>query len=114
MRDDRARTRFHAGCPALFALARIGERLLGRALGDRNALQRDRQAGLVHHGEHAGHAAVLLADEETGGAAVVAIDHGAGRRGMNAELVLDRMGAGVVARTERAVWVEQELGYEKE
>src|SRR5215472_7413507 len=114
MRDNRARTSFHAGRPALFALTRVGERLLGRALGDRDALQPDRQARLVHHGEHAGHAAVLLADQEPGGAAVVAIDHGAGRRGMNAELVLDRMGAGVVALTERAVRVEQELGYQEE
>ena len=98
----------------MLALARVGERLLSRALGDRDALQRDRQAGLVHHGEHAGHAAVLLADKEAGGAAVVAVNHRAGRGGMNAELVLDRMGAGVVARAERAVGVEQELGYQKE
>src|SRR5262249_45988183 len=84
--------------PCLLARARVGERLLSRALGDRDALQRDRQAGLIHHGEHAGHATVLLADKEAGGAAVVAVNHGAGRRGMNAELVLDRMGAGVVAR----------------
>src|SRR5262245_33550448 len=49
MRDDRARASFHAGCAALFALAGISERLLGRALGDGDALQRDRQAGLVHH-----------------------------------------------------------------
>ena len=33
---------------------------------------------------------------------------------MNAELVLDRMGAGVIALTERAVGVEQKLGYQKE
>ena len=103
-----------AGGAALLALARIGERLLGRALGDRDALQRDREPRLVHHGEHAGHAAVLLADEEAGGAAAVAVDHGAGRGGVNAELVLDRMRARVVARAERAVGIEQELGDEKE
>src|SRR5258708_38835017 len=44
---------------------------------------------------------------------MVAVNDGAGRGGMNAELVLDRMGAGVVARAERAVGVEQELGYQK-
>ena len=33
---------------------------------------------------------------------------------MNAELVLDRMGAGIVAWAERAVGIEQELGYQKE
>src|SRR5262249_9985674 len=57
---------------------------------------------------------VLLADKKAGGAAVVAIDHGAGRGGVYAELVLDRMGAGVVALTGRAVGVEQELGHQKE
>ena len=114
MRDDRARARWRAARAALPALARIGERLLGRALGDGHALQPDRQPRLVHHGEHAGHAAVLLADEEAGGAAIVAVDHGAGGRGMDAELVLDRMRARVVARAERAVGIEQEFGHEEE
>ena len=50
---------------ALPALARVGERLLRRALGDADALQADREARLVHHREHAGHAAVLLADEDS-------------------------------------------------
>ena len=87
--------------PALLALARIGHRLLRRALGDRHALQADREPRAVHHGEHAGHALVFLADEEADGAAFVAVDHGAGGRGMNAELVLDRMRAHVVARAVR-------------
>ena len=90
---------------ALLALARIAKRLLQRALGDRHALQADRQPRPVHHGEHAGHALVLLADEVADRAAVIAIDHGAGGRGMDAELVLDRMRAHVIARA-----VRQELG----
>ena len=65
--------------------------LLGRALGDADALQADREARVVHHREHAGEAAVLLADQLADRAAVVAIDHRAGRRAVNAELVLDRM-----------------------
>ena len=40
MLDDRARAVRRAGRAALPALARIGERLLGRALGDGDALQR--------------------------------------------------------------------------
>ena len=48
---------------ALFALARIGERRLRRALGDADALEPDREARIVHHREHAIKAAVLLADE---------------------------------------------------
>ena len=86
---------------ALLALARISQRLLRRALGDADALQADGEAGAVHHREHAGHALVLFADEEADGAAVVAIDHGAGRRGMDAHLVLERMRAHVVARAVR-------------
>src|SRR5579875_3706254 len=82
---------------ALLALARIADRLLGRALGDRHALQADGKPRAIHHREHARHALVLFADEKTGRAALVAIDHGAGRRGVDAELVLDRMGAHIVA-----------------
>src|SRR5260370_35519027 len=88
-----------AGTPAL---ARVLHRLLGRGLGDRDALQADRKPRLVHHGEHARHAAILLADEETDGAALVAIDHRAGGRGAGAELVPERMGAHVVAWPRRA------------
>ena len=44
MRDDRARAGRRAGGAALPALARIGERLLRRALGDGDALQRRRRA----------------------------------------------------------------------
>ena len=97
MHDDRAHAVLHAGGAALLALARIGERLLGSALGDADALQRDREPRLVHHREHAGEAAVLLADQEAGGAALVAEHHGAGGRAVDAHLVLDRMRAHVVA-----------------
>ena len=114
MRDDRARAGWRAIGAALPAFARIGERLLGRTLGDRDPLQAHRKPRLVHHGEHAGHAAVLLADEEAGGAAAVAVDHGAGGRGVNAELVLDRMRARVVALPGRAVGVEQEFRHEEQ
>ena len=63
----------------------------------------------VHHGEHAGHALVFLADEEAHRAAVVAVDHGAGGRGMNAELVLDRMRAHIVAPA-----VRHHLGHQEQ
>ena len=114
MRDDGACAGLRAGRSALLALARVGERLLGGALGDRDALQRDRQAGMVHHRDHAGHAMVLFTDDEAGGAAAVAVDHGAGRGGVNAELVLDRMRADIVACAERAVGIGQEFGHEEE
>ena len=82
---------------ALLAFARIIHRLLRRQFRDRHALQADREPRAVHHREHAMHALVFFADEEAGGAAFVAIDHGAGGRGIDAELVLDRMRAHVVA-----------------
>ena len=85
-----------------------------RALGDRDTLEADRQARLVHHGEHAGHATVLLADEVASGAAAVAIDHGAGRRGVDAELVLDRVRPHVVAGAERAVGVARKFRYQEQ
>ena len=74
----------------------------------------DREPREVHHREHAGEAAILLADQIADRAAVIAIDHGAGRRGVDAELVLDRMRAHVVARAERAVGVHQEFRHEEE
>ena len=112
--DDRARARRRADGVALPALPRVGERLLGGALGDGDALQRHGEAGLVHHREHAGHAAVFLADQVADRAALVAEHHGAGRRGMDAELVLDRVRAHVVARARRAVRVEQEFRHQEQ
>jgi len=70
-----------------------------------DALHADRQPGIVHHGEHAIHAAVLLAEEIADGAAMIAVHHGAGGRAVDAELVLDRVAARVVERTQRAVSV---------
>ena len=61
-----------------------------------------------------GHAGIFFADQKAGRAAVVAEDHGAGRRAMDAELVLDRMGANVVARAERAVGIEQEFRHQEQ
>ena len=46
--------------------------------------------------------------------AAVAIDHGAGRRAVDAELVLDAGADDVVARAERAVGVGQELRHEEQ
>ena len=99
---------------ALLALARVGERLLRGALGNGDALQPDRQAGVVHHREHAGEAAIFLADEIADGAAMVAVDHGAGRRAVDAELVLDRVRAHVVALARRAVVLEQEFRHQEQ
>ena len=102
-----------AGDMPLPPLARISERMLGGGLGDRDPLEADRKPRPVHHGEHAGDAVVLLAHEVADRSALVAEHHGAGRRGMNAELVLDRLRAHVVALAERAVGVDQSLRHDK-
>ena len=97
MGGDRARRLGGADGLALAALLRVGERALGRGLGDADALQADIEPGRVHHREHAGQPLVLLADQPAGRAALVAERHGAGRRGVDAELVLDAGAAQVVA-----------------
>ena len=68
----------HAWPAALLALTCVGDGLLGRGFGNPEALKPDGKARIVHHGEHAGHAAVLVADQIGGGAAIVAEHHGAG------------------------------------
>jgi hypothetical protein len=115
MHDDRIRTVAGlADRAALAALLRKGQRLLVGAVGDPDAFEADAEAGLVHHREHAEHAAVFLADEVADRAAVVAHGHGAGRRGVHAELVLDAAGVDVVARTQRAVGIDQEFRNQKQ
>ncbi len=107
MLDDRAHA---AGAgAALAAFARISERLLIGLLADRHALQADAEPRRIHHHEHRRQAAVLLADQIGGCAARIAIDHHASRRSVNAELVLDRGAAQVVAAPERAVRIDQEF-----
>ena len=112
VRDDRRRS--VGACPALAALARIGMGLLRRALRDRHALQADRETRIVHHREHAVEPAVFLADQPAGRAAIVAVHHRAGRRAVNAELVLDRMAARIVARADRAVVVDEEFRHQEQ
>ena len=114
MLDDRARSGCRAERAALLALAGILQRLLRRPLGDADALQADREAGEVHHGEHAGEPAVLLADQVADRAAVIPVDHGAGGGGVNTELVLDGMGAHVVKAAKRAVLVDEHLGHQEQ
>ncbi len=57
MLDDRAVALADA---ALLAVVRVSQRLLRGAVGDRHALQADREARLVHHREHAGDARDFL------------------------------------------------------
>ena len=99
---------------ALAAFLREGQRLLIGAVGDADALEADAEPGLIHHREHAEHAAIFLADQVADGAALVAHGHGAGGGGMHAELVLDAARIDVVARAERAVGVDQEFRHQEQ
>ena len=102
-----------AGDAALHALARIGHCALVGAIGEADALHANAEAGEVHHHEHVLEAAILFADEVTDRAAVIA--EGENRRGarVDAELVLERHAAHVVARAEAAVGVHEELGHDE-
>ena len=95
---------------ALHALQRIAMRLLHGALGDGDAFEADVEAGVVHHGEHVFEAAIGLADQKAGRAALFAIGHHRRGTGVDAELVLDRGADDVVARAQRAVVIDQEFG----
>ena len=78
------------GRAALLALERKGQRRLIGALGDADALDADVEAGGVHHHEHRGQALIRLADQFGVG---VLVEHHAGRRSVDAELVLQPGGA---------------------
>ena len=91
------------------AFLREGQRLLIGAVGNADAFEADAEAGLVHHREHAEHAAIFLADQVADGAAVIAHRHGAGGGGVHAELVLDAGRIDVVACAERAVGIDHEF-----
>ena len=97
--------------PALQALARIGDRALIRRLGDRQALQPDVQARVVHHGEHRAHAAMRLAQQPAGRLLEA---HDARRRAVDAHLVLDPGAHEAVARPGRAISFRQELRHQEQ
>ncbi|MNQ76734.1 hypothetical protein D3C85_915820 [compost metagenome] len=100
-----------AGRAALQALAGVsGGGLIG-GFGAADALQADRQALVVHHGEHRRQALVGLADQPALG--TVEVDH-AGARGLDAHLVFDRAAAHGVARAQAAIGIDYHLGHQKQ
>src|SRR5208283_5788949 len=99
---------------ALASVFRVSERLLERALSDRDALDTDIQPCAVHHREHARKPPILLADKKASRAARIAINTRASGRGMDAEVVLQRGAMDIVARAKRTIGVDKKLRQVKE
>ena len=97
--------------PALAPVLGIDEGVLVSSFGDAHALDADRQSRGVHHHEHMGQALVRLADQFGGGAL---IGHDAGRRGVDAQLVLQPDGPERIARPQGPVLVQQIFGGEEQ
>ena len=99
---------------ALGAVMGEADRFLIRPVRNGNALHADRKTGCVHHDEHILQPAVLLADQITHRAAVVAKLQHRRRAGLDAQFMLNRHTPGVVARTERAIVVDHEFGHHEQ
>ena len=95
MLNDRAHARTGpARRAALRAVLGILDRLLRGGFSHSHALHADRKPGIVHHREHAGEALVFFPNKPADSAffiskLAVTIDHGAGWRAMDTELVFN-------------------------
>ena len=105
-RSDRAVQRTH-----LQAFPGIGQRALECGFAEAQTLHAAAEAGCVHHGEHAGQALVLLADQVA--ARAIQIDDGRGI-GLDAHLVFERAAEHGIAFAERTVCVDQELRHDEQ
>ena len=92
------------GCAALLALLAESKRLLERPLGDGDALDAHLQACGVHHDEHVRQALAQLADQ-FGPRAL--IEHHAGGRAVDTQLVLNGSCPEVVARPKISIRVQE-------
>ena len=100
---------------ALLALAGVAESVQVGRRRDRDALHPDADAGAVHEQEHLADAHVRLpADQETAALAILAEVQNRGRRGADAELVLDRGRDDVVGAGEAAVLLDPDLRHDEE
>ncbi len=100
-----------AGDRPLHTIPCIGQGLLVGALGNRYAFQAHPDAGVVHHGKHAGQAMVRCAHEIAEG---LVVSHHTGGTAVNPEFVLDRYRPDSVTLTETAVRMNQLLRHRKQ
>ena len=99
---------------ALLAVLGVGNRLLEGGVRDRARLHRTHDARLVHQLEHVDDAAAGLADHVAIGGRPVAERQLAGRRAVDAHLVLDALDVGVVEIARGAIVVHPVAGHGKE
>ena len=102
---------------ALLTILRVLERIHVRRARDGDPLDADRDARAVHHEEHLRHALVQLGVTTDGitdaGLGLTEVED-AGRRSVDAHLVLDVADVHVVGRTERAVGVRPHARHDEE
>ena len=101
--NDRGRP---VGGAALLAVRGKAQGVLEGGLGLGNALDADAKAGVVHHGEHGGHALVRRADQPARGAVEL---HDSGGRAVDAKLVFEADNVERVARAGVAGIIGQEF-----
>ncbi len=112
--DDRHRTARAGHVARLDAVLGKGHGALVRVLGQADALDAHAEARCIHHDEHVFEATVFFADQRADGPAVVAeLQHGRWA-GLDAQLVFDRDAGNVVARAQRAIVVDHELGHDEQ
>ena len=99
---------------ALDSFLRVCDRVLESGRGVPQALHPHFHAGLVHHLEHDPHAFALLAQKFADAVSVLAEVQGAGRRSLDAHLVLDVPRLDVVELAQRAVILEAVLGNDED
>lgn len=122
MLDNRAHTRFGIGpkSAALLAFFCIVQSLLISSFRNAYALNADQQAGIVHHREHTGEAAIFFANQVTDSPGflafhkTIAIDHGAGGGGVDAHLMFKTRAEHVIATSERTIRIDEKFRDEKQ
>src|ERR1700751_6017593 len=98
--------------PALHAVLRVRDGLLVRTIRYGHALHADRKTRRVHHDEHVFEAAILFADQVADCATVIAELKNGCRARLDPEFVFDRHAMHVVALTQRAVLIDEELRHD--
>ena len=101
----------------LLALLGIGQCVLRRGLSDTDTLQADMQPRIIHHGKHAGHAAMLRANQPAGCAAcgidIFAKRHDTSRAGVNTKFFFKADAFHIIGCTQRAVIIDHEFRHNK-